>query len=68
MTTEATQEPEILWEHKPSDNSFIVTHAEKDGYATISRFHSLEDAISEAKRLASVFTTDHITVTKEDKP
>ena len=67
MTTEATQEPEILWEYKPSDKPFIVTHAEEDGYcATISRFRSLEDAISEAQHIASVFTNDHITVTKEE--
>lgn len=67
MTTEATQEPEILWESKPSNKPFIVTRVDEDSYATISRFYSLEDAVFEAKRLASTFSNDHITVTKEER-
>lgn len=66
MTTEATQEPEILWEYKPSHKPFIVTRVDEDDYTTIGRFYSLEEAISKARHLASVFTADHITVTREE--
>ena len=67
MTTEATQEPEILWEYKPSHKPFLVTRIDNDGYATIDRFRLLDEAISEAQRLASTFSNDHITVTKEER-
>lgn len=66
MTTEATPTPEILWEYKPNDKPFIVTRTNEDGDTAISRFYSLEEAISKARHLASVFTADHITVTKEE--
>ena len=67
MTTEATQEPEILWEYKPSHKPFLVTRIDNDGYATIDRFRLLDEAISGAQRLASTFSNDHITVTKEER-